>query len=350
MTRRRTLGFIENEWSCPNCGTRNKGSVRTCENCGAPQPENVQFELPAEGKFVSDEVARRVAEAGADIHCAFCGTRNPADATTCSQCGADLKEGKRREAGRIMQAPPAQPKVVKCDNCGSENPSNNATCSNCGSPLPRMVVPQMATSATAGTGKPTVKKKTNWLLVGGVLATLAVCCLAIGALFLFPASSVEATVISVHWQTSVPVQEIQPVRYTNERGSPPSNAYDVSCHDESREVCEQKTIDRGNGYSEVVEECETVTDTFCSYTVDEWQTVQTYTLEGNDLQPIYESPSLTSEQRLGDPSEEFTVTFSTEKGEKTYSPTTIAEFQQFTIGSTWTLKLNALGGVVSVEP
>lgn len=137
MARRRTLGYIENEWTCPNCNSRNRGSVRTCENCGAPQPENVKFELPSEQKFVKDEAAINAAKAGADIHCGFCGTRNPATATTCSQCGADLKEGKARQAGQVMQAPPPQPKTIKCQNCGTENPGGNSTCSNCGAALPR---------------------------------------------------------------------------------------------------------------------------------------------------------------------------------------------------------------------
>ncbi|HEX5840666.1 MAG TPA: zinc-ribbon domain-containing protein, partial [Anaerolineales bacterium] len=117
MARRRTLGYIQNEWTCPNCGTRNKGGSKTCENCGAPQPENVQFELPSEQKLVTDDKQIDAAKKGADIHCPFCGTRNPADAETCSQCGGDLTEGKSREVGRLMQVPPPQPKVVKCDNC-----------------------------------------------------------------------------------------------------------------------------------------------------------------------------------------------------------------------------------------
>jgi hypothetical protein len=85
--------------------------------------------------------------------------------------------------------------------------------------------------------------------------------------------------------------------------------------------------------------------------VDEWTTIQTYTLEGNNLQPIYEDPSVSSDQRIGQESEELTVTFSTANGEQeAYSPGTVSEFQQFTIGSTWTLKMNALGAVVGVEP
>src|SRR5215510_8453139 len=137
MGRRRTIGYVENEWTCPNCNTPNKGSAKTCENCGAPQPENVQFELGADQKLVTDADKIKAAQAGADIHCGYCGTRNSATAEKCIQCGADLKEGKAREAGRIMQAPAAQPKTVKCNNCGTDNPSTNSICANCGSPLPR---------------------------------------------------------------------------------------------------------------------------------------------------------------------------------------------------------------------
>lgn len=358
MSRRRTVGYIQNEWTCPNCGTRNKGGTKTCENCGAPQPENVKFELPSEQKFVTDENAVKAAAAGADIHCGFCGTRNPATAETCSQCGGDLTQGKAREAGRIMQAPPPQPKIVKCDNCGVENPGSNTVCSNCGSPLPKIAAAQAiapgAVPARPVAGMAAAKpaaKKTNWMLIGGILGFIALCCVVIGVLFLLPTQSVQATVVDVRWETSVPVQEIRAVDYNNERGSPPSDAYNVSCRDESRDVCEQRTIDKGNGYSEVVEECHTETEQYCSYTVDEWATIQTYTMDGNDLQPVYESPSVSNGQRLGTESEELTVTFSTEDGEQeTYSPDSVSEFQQFDIGSTWTLKMNALGGITSVDP
>src|SRR5512140_1698562 len=196
MAPRRTLGYIENEWTCPNCSTRNKGSVKTCENCGAPQPENVQFELPSEQKFVTDEASVKAAQAGADIHCGFCGARNPASAVTCSQCGADLKEGKARQSGQEMKAPPPQAKIIKCTNCGSDNPSSNAVCSNCGSPLPKTVPPAVAPAgAVKAAAQPVAPKKTNWLLIGGILAALAVCCVVIGALFLLPSKSVKGTVV-----------------------------------------------------------------------------------------------------------------------------------------------------------
>ena len=251
-----------------------------------------------------------------------------------------------------MQAPPPQPKTIKCTNCGTENPGSSTVCSNCGSPLPKVTpvqsaAPQVA-QPVAGKAKP---KKFPWILVGGILAFLAVCCVVIGALFFIPTKSIKATVTDVHWQTSVPVQEIRAVDYTNEAGNPPSDAYNVSCRDESHDVCENKTIDKGNGYSEVVQECRTETQKYCSYTVDEWKTIQTYTLDGNDLQPVYDNPSLSSGQRVGDQTEDLTVTFSTQDGEqKNYSPNSTTEFQQYQVGTTWTLKMNTLGGVTGVQP
>ena len=352
MARRRTVGYVENEWTCPNCDTRNKGSAKTCENCGAPQPENVQFELGANQKLVTDAEKVKAAQAGADIHCAFCGTRNPATAETCIQCGADLKEGKARQAGRIMQAPAAQPKTIKCDNCGTDNPSSNSVCANCGSPLPRVAQAPVAappvargglTPAAPLTGKKTNKR--NLLIAGAVLACLAVVCVAVIGLFFVPTSTVQGTVTNVHWETDVPVQEIQAVRYSDEKGSPPSSAYDASCHTE--QSCTQRTVDKGNGYSEVVEDCDDVQ--YCSYTMDEWKTIQTYSLEGNNLQPVYDSPNIASDQRIGDKSENLSVTFSTDDGNKTYSASSISEFQQFDVGTTWTLKLNLVGGVVGVQ-
>ena len=77
-----------------------------------------------------------------------------------------------------------------------------------------------------------------------MVAVLVLCCGAI-ALFTLPSKSVNATVDAVHWQTVANVEEIEAVRHNDETGSVPSGAYDVSCNDESREVCEEKTIDTG---------------------------------------------------------------------------------------------------------
>src|SRR3972149_1361732 len=344
MNRKESKGFVELEWVCPNCDSRNKGSKKTCENCGAPQPDNVKFQRAADEKLITDEKAAGAAKAGADIHCGFCGTRNPATAITCLQCGGDLKEGKARQAGQILQAGPAVPKVVTRTNCGPENPGSERVCLKCGSPLPRAAKPESPRPAPHASPMQSgaQKKKPNWLLFGGIGAFLLMC-MAILFLFVFPSKSMQGTVTDVQWQTSVPVQEVQAVNYSNESGSAPSDAYNVSCRTEDKEVCEEKTIDKGNGFAEVVQECHTESEQYCDYTVDEWTTIQTYTLEGNDLNPVYENPNLASDQRLGSASENLTIYFSTPDGQETYSPGSISEFQQFQIGSVWTLKMNAIG-------
>ncbi len=348
MARRETKGFVKLEWVCPNCDGRNPGPEKTCQQCGAPQPTNVQFQRAAEEKIITDDNVANVVRAGADIHCGFCGTRNPASAITCSQCGGDLKEGMARQKGQSLQAVPPPPKAVTCANCGFENPGTSRTCSQCGAPLPRRETPAPVKAQASAQAAPK-KKRPTWLLFGGIAAFLALCCVAIAALFLIPSQSVEGTVTNVQWQTFVPVQEIRAVNYSNERGNPPSDAYNVSCRTESEEVCTEKVVDTGTGFGEVVEECYTESQQYCSYTRDEWSTIQTYDLSGNDLFPQYANPSIASDQRIGATSEILSVYFSTTEGQIAYSPNSVSEFQQFQIGSMWILRLNALGGVVSVE-
>ena len=54
---KRSRGFIQLEWQCLQCESRNPGPAGSCESCGAPQPENVEFVAPSERKFVQDEKA-----------------------------------------------------------------------------------------------------------------------------------------------------------------------------------------------------------------------------------------------------------------------------------------------------
>lgn len=343
---RRTRGFVQLEWVCPNCSTRNPGPTKSCGNCGAPQPENVQFERAAEEKAVTDAEALAAAQAGADFMCPYCGTRNRATAKLCIQCGGDLLEAKRRAAGAELQANTG-PRQVTCANCGTENPAGRSNCLKCGSPLPRAAsAAQMAAAAKASS---TPKKKgSRWWLWAGLAAALVLCATIIG-LFAVPATTVSATVADVRWETTVPVQEMRAVHHSNESGSPPSSAYDVSCHDESREVCQERVIDQGNGFGEVVQDCRTETQQYCSYTVDEWETIQTYSLDGSDHRPVYSQPDIATGQRLGDAKVNLAVVFNTENGQKRYSPSNVDEFAQYTLGSNWSLSLNAVGGILDVK-
>lgn len=348
---KKSSGFIQLEWECPQCDSRNPGPVGSCQNCGAPQPDNIEFVAPAERKFVQDEKSIKHAKAGADIYCAFCDTRNPATAEACSQCGADLTEGAKRKSGGEVRQRDAV-KIIQCANCEADNPDTNTNCTGCGAPLagaslksapvpPKgMNIPPSATQ--------TKKPKRSWII--GLILFLILCCIG-GLVFFFisPSESVAATVSDVRWETSVRVQEEREVRHSDERGNPPSDAYDVSCHTESEEVCTERTVDQGNGFAEVVQDCHTESDEYCSYSVLEWQTVETLTLDGGDYDPRYAQPSLSNDQRLGDDNVDYSVFFNTEKGTLDYNPNDLDEYRQYQIGSNWTLSLNRMGGIVSVE-
>jgi ribosomal protein L40E len=343
---RKTIGYIQLEWVCPNCSTRNPGPKKTCLNCGAPQPENVKFERPADEKLVEDQASIQAARAGADYICPYCETRNGARAKVCVQCGGDLVEARRRATGAELVAN-AGPTQITCSNCATQNPANRSNCLKCGSPLARESSPvQPAAAARSNVAQP--RKRSKWLLWGAIGAAVAICAVAL-TLFVFPSSAVDATVADVSWESIVPVQEIRSVQYSNESGSPPSGAYDVSCRTESRDVCEEKVVDQGNGFAEVVQDCHTESKEYCSYTIDEWETVQTYTLEGHDLAPVYSQPAITAGQRIGDQTADYSVIFETAKGQKSYSPPNLAEFERFRISSSWSLSLNAFGAILDVK-
>lgn len=44
------LGYIELEWTCENCGSRNPGTRKNCATCGAAMGARNQFELPEIGR------------------------------------------------------------------------------------------------------------------------------------------------------------------------------------------------------------------------------------------------------------------------------------------------------------
>src|SRR5258707_1924805 len=108
---KKTLGYMELEWTCPNCGNKNPGMVKTCKACGSPQPENVQFGVAEQAELLKDAQKIAQSQKGADIHCPFCGTRNPADARSCSQCGGDLTGGAQRVSGTVIGAGANAPPV-----------------------------------------------------------------------------------------------------------------------------------------------------------------------------------------------------------------------------------------------
>ncbi|MEW5872101.1 MAG: zinc ribbon domain-containing protein [Chloroflexota bacterium] len=356
---RESLGYVKLEWTCPKCGSRNPGPEKTCLSCGAPQPENVQFEQAQTQELIQDQAELAKAKAGADIHCAFCGARNPAGATTCSQCGADLKEGAKRQAGRVVGAFSTGPvKQVACPRCGTMNPETALKCAQCGAPTG--VAP-----APSKVSQPARSAKPSMLGIGLVAAFGALCLIAI-VVFVVLSLRTEGqngVVQGVHWTTSVIVEARLPAEHQDWVDEIPADAQVGNCtqkvykvQDEpapnANKVCGTSyTVDKGSGYAEVVQDCRyEIMKDYCTYTVLEWQTFDTVQMEGTDYTPVWAEPQLTGEQRLGTRSQEFEVSFGTDEGQYTYTTTDLNQFTEFQVGSEWILNINTFGSVVSVEP
>jgi hypothetical protein len=191
-----------------------------------------------------------------------------------------------------------------------------------------------------------------------------VCALAVGGILLLGRTQdLRGQVQGTQWMRSITIEELGPVQLADWRDELPSEAQAQSCElkhrttsDEpaaiSTEVCGTPyTVDTGGGYGEVVQDCTyEVYDEWCEYTAQQWHTVNTVTASGSGLSPYWPELTLSDSQRSADESEAYEVTFQTPDGVYEYTPTDIAEYATFETGSEWILHVNALNGVVSVEP
>lgn len=357
---RKVKGYVELYWTCPRCGNENAGAHAYCMSCGGPQPADVDFHQRPGSQLLTDAEQIRRAKAGADIHCGFCGTRNPAGATACSQCHAELSQGTQRGSGKVLGAFTASRGAVApiaCPSCGTMNAGTRTACGNCGAPLAAAAPKATATKAVAA--KPL--SPMVWVIGAGVILGL---CSIFYFLFL-RTSNVSATVVGATWHRSIVVEAFGPVRAEDWYNDLPFDAESVSCQAEVRdqvssrpigqdyrEVCgTEYVVDTGSGAGEVVQDCYyEVYDDYCSYTVDAWAPAGTVELEGSGLAARWPSPALSSEQRLGEGEESYTCLFESGGDSYTYSTDSFSQYQQCTVGSHWSLQVNTLGGVSSITP
>lgn len=357
------LGYVELEWTCPNCGGRNPGSSKTCQACGAPQPENVQFEQAQGAQLIEDEEKIARAKKGADIHCPYCGTRNPADATSCVQCGGDFSGATRREAGRVVgafsvQAGPLEP--VVCPGCGTENPGERKTCSACGANLRPEAVPAGLAAKQAEGGKPGQKKKPIWLLIP--LGIILLLCCGLIALFAFRTDESSGVVQNVAWERAIAIQVLGDVTREAWRDELPSGVEPLSCTEQvrstesepaprSKEICGTPySVDTGSGFAEVVQDCVyEVYDDYCKYTARDWKNAEPVIAQGADTNPYWPQVQLGTDEREGERSEKYRVFFETADGIKEFTTSDENLFRQLQPGTQWTLELNVFGAVVSVR-
>ena len=358
---KKTVGYVRLEWECPQCGTRNPGPQKACSNCGAPQPKKVEFEQPAQEELVTDQAEIALAKAGPDVHCAFCGARNPAGAARCTQCGADLSAAEARQSGRVLGAHRDRPAApVKCPNCGALNDANAFKCTNCNASLRRPEPEAAAPQPISAAGKPASKL---WII--GLAAVAVLVCVGIGilvALSSMAREEVVGQVQSVSWTRTIQIEALQDVTREDWRDEIPADAKMGRCTQKrhhtqddpapnATEVCGTPyTVDTGTGHGEVVQDCQyEVYAEWCTYTVQEWKQVDDVTVSGSDLSPQWPVLSLAAEQRAGEHQETYEVVFETEKKTYVYQTSDPDTFAQFQTGSRWKLKVSALGRVKPVE-
>jgi hypothetical protein len=353
------VGYIELEWICPNCSNRNKGSVTTCATCGAAQPQNVQFVQPLQTELIKDADQIVKAQAGPDIHCAFCGARNPASTKICANCGADLVEGKRREAGRVVGSYQEKAEVnIKCPACGETNPATNQRCSNCGSPL---IAPETTPVPTVPAVQPKPKGLKPAVLFG--IIGVALICIIVSLALIFRTNEETSIVVEREWQRAVILEQYGPVMRRDWRSDIPADGNIESCQERqrstsseslpgSREVCGTPyTVDEGSGFGKVIQDCVyEVYEDYCSYEIDDWSRVDQVVAQGSNNLPAWPDAQIRSNQRLGDRSESYEITFDSEGTLRTYSTSDEQLYQQAVVGSQWILTLNGLGAIVDIQP
>lgn len=350
-----TLGYVKLEWTCPGCGSKNPGPEPKCLGCGAPQPEDVEFEQMAEEKLLTDEAEIARAKASPDVHCAYCGARNRAGAAKCVQCGASLGEGRKRASGRVVGAHRSRKAAdVPCPACGASNPATARKCSQCGSSMaqPKRVA-RRSTQVTKSRAP-----------IGCLIAIAAVLILVVVFFILSSRThDVVGRVEAVYWERSIGVEALGPVAYEDWRSDVPADADLLSCSQkvhhtqdqptgDSQQVCGTPyTVDTGSGYGEVVQDCEyQVYDDWCQYTLQEWQEVDRVALEGDDLSPRWPALNLRAGQREGERQEKYQVLFDADGKDYTYTTSDVERFTRCKVGSRWTLKVNALGGIAQIDP
>jgi DNA-directed RNA polymerase subunit RPC12/RpoP len=355
---KQSLGYVELEWTCPFCNTRNPGRVKVCGNCGAPQPKDVQFEQAAEDKIVTDQEGLEMAQSGPDIHCPFCGTRNVSTATKCARCGGDLTGAEKRESGKILGAQQTKPAPdITCDYCGTQNPATNTKCVNCGATLGKKPAPKPAATAAPARMNPTM------LIIGGIVLLLICGVIAFFVMRGARTESSRARVTDVGWERSIVVLGLATVQRSAWADQIPQDADINQCSERERgrstfptenseQVCGTPYVeDEGTGFGELVQDCEYIVyDDYCDYSVVALQPIGVIRENGANLNPFWPETRLQQDQQLGDRSERYQIAFDVDGERYVYETTNVNEFLQFQPGSAWELEINGFGNIVDIQP
>ena len=327
---RKSLGFVPLIWVCPFCNTQNPGPIKTCTSCGAPQPDDVEFLQVDEEEFnfIKDEALIRMAKAGPDIHCPYCGTRNTAGAELCTNCGGDLSQGgKARKTGEKIRT-----------SAEAQSPSE---------PEP------------APTPKKKISRTGTILIILAGLALVAACIVAI--LWITRTEDINAIVTDVEWERSIAIEAYTTVTKEAWWDEIPEDGELQTCTEKHRytsdepeanatEVCGEEYVeDTGTGVGEVVQDCSyEVYDDYCEYTIMDWVIIDEVTETGYDLDPFWPEVALALDEREGERTEDYTIFFAGDGETYEYKTSDESEFLMASPGSEWILEVSKLG-VQSIE-
>lgn len=364
---RKSLGHIELEWECPKCGIRNPGSRSTCNGCGAPQPDHVEFHTPASAQIIEDEERLARATAGPDMHCPYCNARNLADATLCPQCGGDLTDAAVRNRGQVLGALHTDPDATfQCRVCGMENPATEFTCTGCGAPLQdtrKTEQPSNTVDADAESQAASKPKRGCSFIGMGAIALIALLLIS-GVIYFFGGTveSLTGTAVEAQWNRTIEVEGLTPVTREGWRAEIPAGATVMACRQEvqrtvqepvpdAREVCGTPyVIDEGTGFGEAVQDCEyQILADFCSYEILEWRKVDDIRVEGIGHELRWPEFVATDNQREGNRSQTLQCIFDAGDRTFTYRMSNEDQFTQCVPGTEWELEINRAGGITSAQ-
>lgn len=100
---------IEMTWKCSSCDHRNLGRFKVCQNCKNPKDGSEEWEMPddpSSAPTVTEDALLRMALAGPDWRCAYCGSDQRRTDKGCANCGADALEGEETPDAPEPKAPP----------------------------------------------------------------------------------------------------------------------------------------------------------------------------------------------------------------------------------------------------
>jgi hypothetical protein len=357
------MAVREARWDCQYCGTKgNLGRDKSCNNCGRSRPAGTKFYLVDDAVVEKADLLAQAAK-GPDWVCAFCGTSNSVERTTCRSCGA-ARDADSHQQATTKYAP-------------GEAPTTGD-----------MTVEEPASGEKV---KPSMANRTKMILAGAA-ALVLLCICVVAAFIIFGGKDKGATVSGFEWERTVAVEAYQTVQEEDwsvpEGGRITSQRQEIHHYDDvldhyetrQRDVSEQVQVgsetyvcgqrDLGNGffedvtcerpvyetqthtetYEEPVYRQEPVYQTLYAYDIDKWIVVRTGQESGKDHSPAWPESSLASNEREGERTERYLVTFTDENGESYPWESTLAEWESYEMGQEVVLDFDAFGKLKGVNP